>query len=242
MARGHQLLGLGIVVSLLVATGALPVRADDDLPGTIEGWGRLGKALDEAGTVYELTLVLSGKGRRKKSVQIFVEIPRKAKLLVDQRRKLEDVKAKEGALILGRKRDLPVRDPQGIRQGRDRQIVNVKAVFLGEGLKAKEHKDPRDPAAAWWSGEVPHDGAKGLWLHHEGEDYKVIAGRAPIIRREEADRELLRRGRYVWIRAMEKTGVRPPVERDRDLRPFYEASQTAILDPALLTKIYPLMF
>jgi hypothetical protein len=221
-------------------------KAEASVP--LRGVGKLGKAIRGSDNFYEFTLQERDAKGKLLETKLLLKIPEKAVVLRDQRIEIKAILKGETACVLGRPVAYDVRDknnPQNIeRRGKDYQIQASQAVFVGKEIKTRpDYRDPKQPELRWCQGAVAEEVSKGLWVDYEEHPHKVVLTReAPVIRRLEAERKLLKSGAGVYLEARE-TSEKPsgPGAQGSDEK-RYEAGVVILLDPKLAAGLYAAMF
>lgn len=246
---GGFLAGL-VLLSCPCILGEPPPLPAGDAGFNLRGWGKVGMELKSGSGFREFTLYeRDGRGKLV-STKLILQVPEDAPLLADRRVRIGDLKEGESIAVLGRPKEYEVRGRRGGagggagRSGRDYQIQNCQAVFVGKDVAVKTgYKDRTDPATAWCQGTVARDGSKGLWMQYNGQEHRVAMGpRTPLVKRIEAPRKLLKTGVYLFVEAGE-CDEDPPARKKSDAdKKCYRAKRLVLLDPRLLKTVYPAMF
>lgn len=210
-------------------------------------WGKLGAALKGSETFHELASYgLDAKGR-KTTEKILIEIVDRTGIYADAPIRLEDLKPGEEVWIFGKAVEREVFGKRGggaggRARGTDRQIQAARALLAGDALAVNENRtDPKDPGFKWLKATVA-ESAAGLRVRRANEEYRVTLEKdAPILRRSECERKLLRSGAYVHA-VGEKTD--PPESAGKPKSPSKLAvrcRKVTVLDPRYVATAYALI-
>lgn len=250
---------LGVVVALgPLATPSLeggekPAPPEKSEPAgkprgvTLEAWGRLGAAIKGSEAFHELASYgLDAKGR-KTTEKILVEIAEKTEVYADVLIRLEDLKPGEELWIFGKAVEREVVGKRGggaggRARGTDRQIQAARALLAGDALAVNENRtDPKDPGFKWLKATVT-ESAAGLRVRHANEEYRVTLEKdAPILRRSECERKLLKSGAYVHA-VGEKTDPPESAAKPKSASKLaVRCRKVTILDPRYVATAYALI-
>ena len=264
-ARGLWRAGLlGCALSILGAwspglaaegKGAKVEKKSPDAPrspgkagGDLDGWGRLGSLVTGTKDLYKLTLYQKNKKGQLESVKTLVQIPGDAELCVDQSIRLEDLVAGEPVWILGRNMtyDIPSRRGGGLggtSSGKDRQLQNAQVLLAGKEIQVnQQYRDPKDSSVKWHRATVTKS-TGGLSVESEGEKFRVtLEPSAPILRRSECDRKLVKSGAYVYV-AGKQTALPPDMNKKTVTESTaYKSRRVVVLDARYVKTVYAAVF
>jgi hypothetical protein len=216
--------------------------------GDLDGWGRLGSLVTGTKDIYKLTCYQRNKKGQLDSVKTLVQIPGDAELCADLSIRLEDLVVGEPVWILGRNMtyDIPSRRGGGLggtSRGKDRQLQNAQVLLAGKDIQVnQQYRDPKDSSIKWHKATVTKSTA-GLWVESEGEKFRVtLEPSAPILRRSECDRKLVKAGAHVH--AVGKETVLPPEVNKKNVTEstVYKCRRVVVLDPRYVKTIYAAVF
>lgn len=216
--------------------------------GDLDGWGRLGSLLTGTKDFHKLTIYQKNKKGQLESVKTLVQVPEDAALHADQPIRLEDLTVGEGVWILGRNMtyDIPSRRGAGLggsSRGKDRQLQNAQVLLAGKEIQVnQQYRDPKDSGVKWHRATVTKSTA-GLWVESEGEKFRVtLEPSAPILRRAQCDRKLLKSGVHVHV-AGKETALPPDLNKKNVTEgTAYKARRVVILDPRYIKTVYAAVF
>ncbi len=218
---------------------------------------KLGKGVRGNDGFFDVTYSYRDKKGKKKSQKAYLQIDKMVDVYLDRQVRLQDLEAGKKIFILGRAIEREVQERGGgaggvggarggQRGGKDRQIQNARVILTGDQVEVnRSYLDPKDKAIKWIEAIVSSSNA-GLWVKYEGNEFRVTLGRkAPILVRvklTEKERKILKKAKYIHLVA-DESKVRPETKRRVDLeKPSFEMKRLIVLDPRLLTTVYPLLF
>lgn len=205
----------------------------------LTAWGTI-KEVKDADRFFTLDYTkLEGQKARKLSA--FVKIPEDVELFRDRLLRVTDLKEGDGVWILGRPMEIETQTPQGVT-GIDRQMQNVQAIVLGDGLRVhRAYRDPRDPKVKWCEAKVTKAGP-AIAVEHEGSTFGRVTmakGVQIMVREKSPDARGLKSGAMVEVEGA-KSDERPETKSAADgKKPAFVVKKAVILDRRLAGTVYP---
>lgn len=181
------------------------------------------------------------EGQKARKLSAFVKIPEDVALFRDRLVRITDLKEGDGVWILGRPMEIETQTPQGVT-GIDRQMQNVQAIVLGDGLRVnRAYRDPRDKKVQWCEAKVTKAGP-AIAVEYEGSSFGRVTmakGVQVMVREKAPDAKGLKSGAMLEVEGA-KSEERPATKSAADgKKPAFVARKAVLLDRRLAGTVYP---
>ncbi len=211
---------------------------------SLEVWGNRGNALKGSDAFRELASYgVDAKGRRT-TEKVLVEISDPMEFYADSPIRMEDLKPGDEIWLFGKAVQREVLSKRGAkdRSGADRVIQAVRAILAGEALSVNaSYADPKDPGFKWLKATVS-DSSGGLRVHYQGQEYRVTLEKdAPILRRSDCPKKLLKSGIYVQVFGEKRDPPESAAKTKSSPKLTIRCKRVILLDARYLGSVYPLI-